>query len=146
MRVSRLVLLAVVVGFGAIQLYPRTHRENPAVTGEVKAPPEVQRILRRACYDCHSNETHWPAYSYVAPFSWLLISDVEKGRSRLNFSTWATQLPPRFQAHYRKRVLERLEKGEMPPSRYLLLHPSARIREEEIELIRAWSQEGGESP
>jgi Haem-binding domain len=48
-----------------------------------------QRAHRAAsCYDCHSNETDWPAYAYVAPMSCLVRSDVESGRDELNFSEW----------------------------------------------------------
>ncbi len=61
---------------------------NPPVTADVPASAAVKGILRRACYDCHSNETQWPWYGRIAPVSWLLARDVREGRAELNFSTW----------------------------------------------------------
>jgi hypothetical protein len=57
----------------------RCDHGNPPVTGEVPAPAEVKAVLRRACYDCHSNETRWPWYSQIAPVSWLVGRDVKQG-------------------------------------------------------------------
>src|ERR1035437_156738 len=76
--------------FILIQLVPfgRDHT-NPAVVKD--APwnsPETRALVKRACYDCHSNETTWPWYSHVAPVSWLVQRDVNGGRGHLNFSEW----------------------------------------------------------
>ena len=76
-----LVLLAIAQAF-------RIDTTNPPVEQDVAAPPAVAAVLRRACYDCHSNETVWPWYSHVAPVSWLLARDVREGRAELNFSVW----------------------------------------------------------
>jgi len=63
-------------------------RSNPPVEADLEAPAAVTAVLRTACYDCHSNETHWPWYSYVAPVSWLVARDVEEARSEFSFSRW----------------------------------------------------------
>jgi hypothetical protein len=84
-----------------------------------------------ACYDCHSNETEWPVYAYVAPMSWLLRSDVESGREELNFSTWADS------DHDGEDAAEELADGSMPPSRYTPLHPDARLSAEEKDVLVA---------
>ena len=57
-------LLPIASGLVAIQLvqFPRT---NPPVAGELAAPAEVKAILRRACYDCHSNETTLPWFDRI---------------------------------------------------------------------------------
>ena len=55
---------------------------------DINAPKNVASILRTSCYDCHSNETNWPWYSYVAPVSFMVAGDVEDGRKSLNFSEW----------------------------------------------------------
>jgi hypothetical protein len=60
----------------AIQFVPIGAVGNPPVTRDVPAAPQVKAILRRACYDCHSNETRWPWYSCIAPVSWLIARDV----------------------------------------------------------------------
>ena len=48
----------------------------------------TRALAKQACFDCHSNETEWPAYSRVAPVSWLIQHDVSEGRAVLNFSEW----------------------------------------------------------
>ena len=65
--------MALVCALLLAQLVP-VRRENPPVESEVPASTEVHRILRDACYDCHSHETRWPWYSHLAPFSWLAMS------------------------------------------------------------------------
>jgi hypothetical protein len=113
-------LLAALV---AIQLLPygRDHI-NPPVTGEPTwDAPETRALARRACFDCHSNETAWPAYASIAPASWLVQHDVNEGRAVLNFSEW-----PRRQEEANKAAEEVVE-GEMPPAAYTWLHAQARL-------------------
>ena len=74
MAVGRRTTLTVAVlaaAFAAVQCI-RVAPSNPAPRGDLVAPPEVKVPLRRACFDCHSNETTWPWYSKVAPLSWVL--------------------------------------------------------------------------
>jgi hypothetical protein len=125
------------VALVAIQLVP-VDRTNPPVDGEVPAPPEVRSTLRRACYDCHSNETEWPWYSRVAPVSWLLAYDVREGRKALNFSTW-NQLDTKKQVKGMQESWEEVKEGEMPPWFYLVPHRDARISPSDVEALRAWS-------
>jgi hypothetical protein len=133
---ARLGLLAAILGIVllAIQLVP-VERSNPPVEGEMPAPPEVREVLRRACYDCHSNETVWPWYSRVAPVSWLLARDVGEGRRELNYSRWSSYSPKR-QAKLRKETWKEVDEGEMPPWYYLPMHPAARLGEADRVLLR----------
>jgi heme-binding protein len=119
----------------AIQLVP-VSRTNPPVTAPVTAPPEVQALLRRACFDCHSHETTWPAQAYVAPFSWLVAHDVTEGRAELNFSAWDRV----DRAKMAKKLPEEVAEGEMPPWRYVLAHPSARLSDAERKTISDWGR------
>jgi hypothetical protein len=130
--------IAVVVGLVVIQLVP-VERTNPPVEGEVPAPPEVREVLRRACYDCHSNETVWPWYSRVAPVSWLVARDVRKGREELNFSTW-NRLNTKDQVEKMKESWEEVDEGEMPPWFYLPAHRDARLSDRDRALLREWSR------
>src|SRR4029453_15136475 len=92
-RLVRSVLLALLAIFLAIQFLP-VHRTNPPfdVAGSLgrsmAVPASVKAILDRSFKDCHSNETRWPGYGYVAPMSWWLVRDVDEGRDHLNFSEW----------------------------------------------------------
>lgn len=79
----------VVVGFVVLQFIPVEGRgENPPVTYTVQwDSPETEALVRQACYDCHSNETAWLWYLYIAPVSWLVAKDVREGCAAMNFST-----------------------------------------------------------
>lgn len=125
--------------FVGIQIVP-VPRTNPAVTTEVMAPPEVREILGRACFDCHSNETVWPWYSRVAPVSWSVVHHVNDGRADLNFSEWPV-FDAEEQALYLKEIEEELVEGEMPPGYYKFAHSGARLTEDEVALLLAWSRD-----
>ena len=127
-RVALAVIAVILVLALLIQLIPygRNHT-NPAVIAEPKwDSPKTKELAQRACYDCHSNETAWPWYTNIAPFSWLVQNDVDKGRRALNFSEW--DRPQRRVNEASRIVLE----GEMPPGIYLLMHPSARLSPAEV--------------
>ena len=115
-------LLGILMALGlAIQLVPYGHaRTNPPARKEPAwDSPTTQDLAVRACYDCHSNRTVWPWYAKVAPVSWLIQSDVDRGRQRLNFSEW--DRPQRKAVGAEKRI----QRGSMPPWYYVLMHPSA---------------------
>ena len=107
----------------AIQMVPygRDHT-NPSAIGEPTwDAPETRALAKRACFDCHSNETEWPVYSSIAPVSWLVQHDVNEGRAVLNFSEW-----PRPQKEA-KKASEEVVEGDMPPVSYTWLHAQARL-------------------
>lgn len=122
--------------FGLIQFAPsRYGYTNPPVEVEPAWESESGRALVvRACYDCHSNDTVWTWYSYVAPVSWLITRDVNEGRAALNFQEWEN-----FGEQYStaEEAVELVTKDLMPPSYYLFLHPEARLNPiEEGELVQ----------
>lgn len=90
--------------------------------------------MRRACYDCHSNQTVWPWYSNIAPVSWLVERDVNSGRRHLNFSEW--EQPGR----HAKDVAEQIKEGEMPPWFYRPMHPEARLTDEEKQVLMSGAE------
>lgn len=133
----RWVVLGVVIVFAVIQFVP-VHRSNPPVTVEVPATPEAREVLRRACYDCHSNQTVWPWYSNVAPVSWLIARDVEKGRDELNLSTW-DRYTIKEQRKKLKESWEEVAEGEMPLWFYLPTHRDAVLSAEDKAILREWA-------
>jgi mono/diheme cytochrome c family protein len=115
--------LGLLGSFLAIQLVPygRDHVNPPTVSEPIWDSPATRALAKQACFDCHSNETEWPAYARVAPVSWLVQLDVDEGRAVLNFSDW--QRPPKEATKASEELLE----GEMPPAAYLLMHAHARL-------------------
>lgn len=122
-----LIALAVAAGiFLVMQLIPIYPLTNPPVIAEPPwDSPQTRELARRACFDCHSNETRWPWYAHVAPMRWLVVRDVEKGRATFNFSDWHSGDMAGGKA------AEQIEIGRMPLARYRWLHPEARLTETE---------------
>jgi|WetSurMetagenome_2_1015567.scaffolds.fasta_scaffold194804_2 hypothetical protein len=130
------ILIAVVVILIAIQFIP-VERTNPPVTKEIDAPTNVLSILKTSCYDCHSNETAWPWYSYVAPVSFLVTADVENARKRVNFSEW-DKYDEKKKAKKLEAMIEDVEEGEMPLPKYILMHKEAELDQSKIKIIKDW--------
>ncbi|MBE0690500.1 MAG: heme-binding domain-containing protein [Anaerolineae bacterium] len=116
-----IVVAVLVVGALLIQVLPVAQRTNPPVTLTVNwDSPDTEALARAACFDCHSNETVWPWYGYIAPVSWVLINHVEEGRYRLNFSTGQGEADLHD-------LIDQVEEGSMPPGYYKLMHPAANL-------------------
>lgn len=128
-----------------IQVIPVAPADNPPVEQEVVVPSEVGQVLRASCYDCHSFETTWPWYAYVAPVKWLVRDHVVEGREHLNFTAWNRYDPDRAR-HKWEEVAEQVEEGHMPIRSYLILHPDAALTDANRELLVSWanSQAGEE--
>ena len=119
-----LMLLALMFAVMQAVPYGWAH-SNPPVRADAPWPDaETAALARDSCYSCHSNETDWPVYSFVAPSSWLVRSDVDAGRDKLNFSEWGEDIDADDAA-------EAVAEGSMPPTPYTLLHPSARLTDAE---------------
>lgn len=132
-------LAALTVFFVVIQFVPADVGTNPAVETDIGAPPEIDAILRRSCYDCHSFETRWPWYSHVAPSSWLLARDVKEGRHHFNLSTW-NQYNSSRRAKIIREMWDEVDQGDMPPWFYLPMHPDARLSDEDKAKLESWSK------
>jgi mono/diheme cytochrome c family protein len=126
------LLTGLLLLFVAAQLVPygRDHDNPPIVAEPAWDTPTTRDLARRACFDCHSNETLWPWYSNIAPLSWLIQRDVDEGRDELNWSEWG---PDDEGDEGAETVLE----GSMPPDAYSLLHPEARLTDQEIDALVA---------
>ncbi len=137
-QLTQLAVLGVALVFVAIQFVP-VQRSTRLGAGDPTAPREVAWILRRACYDCHSTETRWPIWAYVAPVSWRVVADVNRARAALNFSDWVAYEGDRRVA-LRATVGAVTASHRMPLWYYVTLHPDARLSESEHALLRNWAQ------
>ena len=143
-KFSIYIMVAVVTLLVLIQFFPGQKPEvsiaNPNdIHKEVLISPEVSKILRNACYDCHSNETVYPWYADVAPMSWLVIHDINEGREELNFSEWIPYSLKK-KNHKLEEIVEMVEEGEMPLKIYTPLHPEAKLSEQQKELLISWAK------
>ncbi len=131
-----------IVGFGIMvggSLPAVARQHNPPVVQEPAwDSPVTRELVVRACYDCHSNETHWPWYAKTTPAAWLIVHDVEEGRRAVNFSEWNRY------SEEGEELVEVVQEGEMPPWFYLPLHPSAQLSAaEQQQLLAGLANLGG---
>lgn len=112
-----------------------------SVSTKYMVPESVDGILRKGCYDCHSNQTVYPWYSQVQPFGWWLNHHIGEGRRELNFSNF-TGRPIAVQNHKFEEVIETVREGEMPLPSYtwLGMHPEAKLSEGEKNVIVDWAK------
>jgi hypothetical protein len=134
-------LLAVI----ALQFANPSHQNPPVLPGHdlfaTNAPPaSVAVLLRNSCYDCHSFETRWPWYSYVAPLSWYVARDVNAARSNLNFSDWPHDDAGRARKRWR-HIADDVESGEMPLPKFTWMHHQARLDDRQRAELVKWAQE-----
>jgi len=100
---------------------------------------QVVKILERSCQNCHSEKTAWPLYSYVAPMSWLIESDVARGRGHMNLSRW-NGYPPERQQGILLEISNLVRNRVMPLPRYLLVHPEAKLSDAEVDYLYKWAR------
>jgi hypothetical protein len=135
-------ILLVAIGILLLMQGIQPEKTNPPIDRDItlQAPKEVMQILKRACYDCHSNETVWPWYSKIAPLSWSIVSHVNEGREALNFSKWK-EIETQTKIKRLKRAVKTVNNGMMPLSSYLLLHKEAVLSLKEKEILIHWFQD-----
>ncbi len=133
------ILIGLVSVVVLIQLVP-VDRSNPASDAalEIAAPIEIKAILKKSCYDCHSNEVVWPWYSYVAPVSWLIAHDVEEGREHVNFSEWGTY-DNKTQEKAKEEICDEVLEDKMPLPIYLKLHAETALSKTQKQVIKTWA-------
>jgi len=136
------VLIAGIAVFAGLQVIP-VDRSNPPVEAartifaSEALPPKVEAVLRRSCQDCHSNQTQWPWYSYVAPMSWIVAHDVHAARRQMNLSEWASYSDKKRESRL-NGICEQVVNGDMPEGKYALIHRRARVTEDERAAICQW--------
>jgi hypothetical protein len=135
------VMIAAVIVLSTIHPWGDLRAGTPstAFLDGSAAPPNVRQLIEAKCADCHSENTHWPAYSRVAPASWLIERDVHDGRTHLNLSQWQ-HYSAEDQATLLNRIAAEVRSGQMPVKRYLVLHPQARLSPEEQQLVYDWAK------
>jgi hypothetical protein len=131
-KIISISIIFVIILLSLFQFIPygKDHN-NPTIVSEPNWDSQQTRVLaKRACFDCHSNETIWPWYSNVAPISWLIFRDVAAGRRRLDFSDWKN-----IRLREPGEIASAITEGEMPPLQYLLIHRTARLSTTEKTLL-----------
>lgn len=145
MRLRRILVAALVMV--AIGSAARSHPEPRVVGADPSAslnvrtpvPPPVMATLRRACFDCHSDETRWPWFATLPLASHLIERDVTEGRAQLNLSRWM-----HYNSFDRADLLDKMcelaSGGRMPPWQYRVMHSEAHLSATDVATLCGWSQ------
>lgn len=128
----------VIIQFINSKLPETSSGSNKDITVAENVPQDIKVLFKNACYDCHSMETSYPWYSYVAPVKWLVKSDILEARHHVDFSKWSDYTE---KAKIKKLddIHEEVEKGDMPPSNYTLMHKLARLSDADRQKIVSWA-------
>jgi hypothetical protein len=142
-------LAMVLCGFAvvSIQVMPVKGSGNPVVLSadtieaSLNVPAPVEKILTEACKDCHSQQTRWPLYAKVAPISWIVAHDVERGRQAMNLSQWTTHArsKPGVAMGFLVAACADVQSHHMPPAAYQRMHPAARLQPDQVETLCEWT-------
>jgi hypothetical protein len=145
MALKRTVSISA-LGFAVAQCWHPFHT-NPSFSSDqameaiIVTPPEVRATLMRACADCHSNETKWPWFSYVAPTSWFVVGHVNKGRRYINLSTWVRPgKEPVDSIDRLNAICKEVRNGDMPLMSYKLIHWESWLSTADVARICEWSK------
>ncbi len=122
----KIILIIVLVLFVGIQ-FLQVNKHNPPVDNTQNfvdingTPDDIKAMLQATCYDCHSNETHYPWYTYINPIGWFLKYHIDEGREELNFSEWGSYDAKR-KSKKLDEITKMIEKRKMPLLSYRILH------------------------
>lgn len=145
MRVFKKIAWGLLIVLVLIQFLPRSINKSDKITptdivNNYRVPDQVQLVLNRACYDCHSNNTRYPWYAHVQPFRLLLDRHIIDGKEELNFSMYGSYSKKR-QFNKLKSIGESLEEGTMPLKSYRIMHADARLTEAEKAEVLKWVED-----
>jgi hypothetical protein len=132
-----LLMLVVVVQF----LQPTKNVSEEISENDISRvyaiPIEVQNVLTQKCYDCHSNNTHYPWYIHIQPIGWWMASHIKDAKDELNFSEFKTYNEKRT-SHKLEELTEVVAEGSMPLKSYVWLHSDAKVTAAETKAINDW--------
>lgn len=141
---KRKILIALLIIFIAIQFIRSKTNNGTALqrtdyTHYVSAPSNIHQLLEKSCFDCHSNHTDYPWYSYINPVGMWLNHHIQEGKQELNFSNFAKYDKKRM-AHKMEEIAEQVESGEMPLKSYTLIHTDAKLNDQQRNAIIQWAK------
>jgi Haem-binding domain len=136
-----LVILVILIGIQFIR--PAKNQSTEVLTSDITnvyaVPQDVSEILKKSCYDCHSNNTVYPWYFNIQPVAWWLNNHIEEGKNELNFSEFGSYRIAR-QYHKFDGIIEQVKKGDMPLGSYTLIHTYAKLSDAQKQTLINWCQ------
>lgn len=141
---KKILLILIVVLIGIQFIRPQKNLSSEVLATDISnvygTPQNVSVILKKACRDCHSNNTVYPWYAEVQPVGLWLNNHVHEGKEELNFSEFGSYPIAR---QYKKLddMIDEVKEGHMPISSYTLIHRDAKLSEEEKQALLNWCED-----
>jgi len=136
------VIIGLLLIFLGIQLIPTSYNLSTTVSENdisktFDVPENVQLILETSCYDCHSNNTHYPWYNKIQPISYFMENHITEGKEELNFSEIGTYSKRKLKSKF-KSIINQIDDNEMPMFSYTIIHRNAILSEETKKQLKNW--------
>jgi cytochrome c len=142
------LIVAGVAGLGHLHPFGNPRVESAkgldTLLKGTKMPADARAVLVTKCADCHSSETRWPVYSWVAPGSWLIERDIVEARKKMDLSRWE-ELPADKQDVLMAKIVQEAKSGDMPPIQYLALHWDAKLSKADVQALSMLGKGAGAS-
>ena len=142
-RIFKKILIIGLFIFLLMQLYhPARNKDAGAllpshITKLYNVPDSVQLILAATCYDCHSNNTRYPWYSYIQPARFMMERHIRNGKKNLNFSEFGNYSKRRQESKF-ESIIKQVRSGEMPLTSYTILHKNSKLTSKQKETVMNW--------
>ena len=142
-KIIKKILIIGLVIFLLMQLYQPARNESyeqeltANFTKMYDVPKNVETILRTSCYDCHSNNTNYPLYSYIQPARFFMEEHIKDGKKDLNFNEFG-KYSKRKQENKLEAIIKQIKSDEMPLASYTLLHKNAIVTPAQKEEVINW--------
>ncbi|WP_343694299.1 cytochrome P460 family protein [Flavobacterium sp.] len=136
MRKGLKIIAILLLAFIALQFWkPEEIKYTTPTKNLTNVPADVNTILRNSCFDCHSNTANLAWFDKITPANFLVASHIKDGRKALNFSNWDSLEKPKQNAllFY---AFNKILSGEMPLKSYTALHPSAKLNDNAIAVLK----------
>jgi hypothetical protein len=138
------VTLIIGVQFFRLALNKSDQVSDADISKIVTTSDSVQVLLKKTCYDCHSNNTDYLWYSKIQPVGWLLAYHIRNGKNELNYSEFGSY-SPRRQLSKLNGIINSIRDNIMPLPSYKLLHKNSTLSINERDLLIKWAQEASDS-
>ena len=137
------VFIVLLIALVIIQFFHPAKNISTAVTEKditrmYTVPDSVQQILKKACYDCHSNNTRYPWYFNIQPVAWWMNSHINDAKGELNFSEFSNRTLEK-QAKKLKKIAKEVQEGGMPMNYYTWEHKDAVLTDREKNILIDWA-------
>ncbi len=142
MKILKKILLLLLVVFLIAQFFGPEKNQGEIASldsfiSETNPSDEVMLVLKRSCFDCHSDFTRYPWYNKITPVNYWLDGHVRHGKDELNFSKWSSYSVKK-KDHKLEELVEMVEAKEMPLESYTWTHKEAKLSDAQIKAVKNW--------